>query len=119
MNSADRDLQFHQARKCYRNIQSLIKDQTRVKNRAEKLIYESFPELLGMTKSGSLVKWMIKLLARYPSAQAINRASIKSLVKIKGITVDKAERIRQKAAESVGAPTTLFLEHTSKSYVLT
>jgi transposase len=112
IGSTDYDVEFYQARKFYRHIQAVIKDQTRVKNRLEKLIYESFPELLGMAKGGSITKWIVRLLMKYPSAQKVASAPIKSLIKIQGITKEKAEALKKKAKSTVGVPCSIHMQKT-------
>jgi transposase len=110
LEASQNSIEFYQARKFYRYIQSLIKDQSRVKSRAEKLVYESFPELLGMVKGGSISKWMVNLLTVYPSAQRVAKAQINSLAKIKGISKVRAERLKVKAQQSIAAPSTVYME---------
>lgn len=115
MERTECDLEFYQARKFYRHIQSVIKDQTRVKNRLEKLIYESFPELLGMVQGGSVTKWIVRLLIKYPGAQKVANASVKSLSKIQGITKEKAESLKKKAKDTVGVPSSIHMQKTIRS----
>jgi len=118
MEGSEYDVEFYQARKFYRHIQSVIKDQTRIKNRLEKLIYESFPELLGMVKGGSVSKWIIRLLLKYPGAQKVANAPVKSLSKIQGITKEKAESLKQKAKDTVGVPSSIHMQKTIQSECL-
>ena len=118
MQGNEYDLEFYQARKFYRHIQSVIKDQTRVKNRLEKLIYESFPELLGMMQGGSVAKWTVRLLIKYPGAQKVANASVKSLSKIQGITKEKAASLKKKAKDTVGVPSSTHMQKTIRSECL-
>lgn len=118
MKGSEYDVEFYQARKFYRHIQSVIKDQTRVKNRLEKLIYESFPELLGMVKGGSVSKWIVRLLVKYPGAQKVANAPVKSLSKIQGITKEKAESLKKKAKDTVGVPSSIHMQKTIQSECL-
>jgi transposase len=112
MDQVENEVEFYQARKFYRHIQSLVKDQSRVKGRLEKLVYESFPELLGMIKAGSVSKWMVNLLSQYPSAQRVANAQLKSLAKIRGVSKEKAELLKGKAKSSVGVPCSKLMEKT-------
>ena len=112
VDKPENDVEFFHARKYYRHIQSMIKDQSRAKSRLEKLIYDSFPELLGMVKGGSVSKWIVNLLIQYPSAQKVAKAQVKSLAKIKGIGPEKAELLKRKARTSVGVPSSIFMEKT-------
>jgi transposase len=118
MKGSEYDVEFYQARKFYRHIQSVIKDQTRVKNRLEKLIYDSFPELLGMVKGGTVAKWIVRLLVKYPGAQKVANAPLKSLSKIQGITKEKAESLKQKAKDTVGVPSSIHMQKTIQSECL-
>ena len=81
-------------------IQGLIKQQTMKKNQLEKLLYQIFPELLVYIKD-SIPMWVYRLLERYPDAGAVRRATLKGLRSVKGISMAKAERIKQKAKESI------------------
>lgn len=108
----ENEVEFFHARKYYRHIQSLVKDQTRAKSRLEKLIYEGFPELLEIMKGGSVSKWVVNLLSQYPSAQKVAKAQIKTLAKINGISREKAEILKKRAKSSVGVPSTALMEKT-------
>ena len=85
---------------CFNLVMGLIKQQTVRYNQLEKLVYQSFPELLTFCKNG-IPNWMIRLLKAYPGASAVKRAQVRGLNAIKGITTAKAEKIKMMARESV------------------
>lgn len=85
---------------CFNLVQGLIKQQTARHNQLEKLIYQNFPELLTYCKYG-VPNWMIRLLIAYPGASAVRRAQVRGIDAVKGISKDKAEKIRLLAKESV------------------
>jgi len=86
----------------HKMIQGLIKQRTMKLNQFEKLLYQTFPEMLEYSRN-SQPKWVLKLLEKYPSAEAVKRAKIKGLTSIKGISESKAKDIKQKAINSVAS----------------
>lgn len=86
----------------HKMIQGLIKQRTMKLNQLEKLLYQTFPEMLEYSRN-SQPKWVLKLLEKYPSAEAVKRAKIKGLTSIKGISESKAKDIKQKAINSVAS----------------
>jgi transposase len=85
---------------CYNLILGLIKQQTARLNQLEKLIYQMFPELIIFCKNG-IPNWMLRLLIAYPGVSSIRRAQVRGINAIKGISLAKAEKIKQLAKESV------------------
>jgi transposase len=94
---------------CYNLTLGLIKHQTARYNQLEKLIYQIFPELIIFCKNG-IPNWMIRLLITYPGISAIRRSQIRGIKSIKGISLAKAERIKQMARESISAASDEFQE---------
>jgi len=86
----------------HKMIRGLIKQRTMKLNQFEKLLYQTFPEMLEYSRN-SQPKWVLKLLEKYPSAEAVKRAKIKGLTSIKGISESKAKDIKQKAINSVAS----------------
>ena len=83
-------------------IQSLIKHRTAKLNQLEKLIYSAFPEVLKYVKD-SFPQWVLLLLEKYPSAKAVRNAKISGIVKIRWVSVNKAQEIKKLAKESIGS----------------
>ncbi len=94
---------------CYNLVMGLIKQQTARYNQLEKLIYQIFPELISYCKHG-IPNWMIRLLIAYPGVSAMKRAQVRGIHAIKGISLAKAERIKQLSKESVSASSDEFEE---------
>jgi len=90
-------------------IQNLIKQRTMKKNQLEKLLYQSFPEILSFTKQG-FPDWILNFLKRYPTAEATKRAKLKGITSIKHITLTKAQDIKQKAKNSVASQNGRIME---------
>ncbi|VAX16962.1 hypothetical protein MNBD_IGNAVI01-1394, partial [hydrothermal vent metagenome] len=86
----------------HKMIQGLIKQRTMKLNQLEKLLYQTFPEMLEYSRN-SQPKWLLKLLEKYPSAEAVKRAKTKGITSIKGLSEEKAKIIKQKAINSVAS----------------
>jgi len=93
----------------YNLVMGLIKQQTARFNQLEKLIYQIFPELISDCKHG-IPNWMIRLLIAYPGVSAIKRAQVRGIDAIKGISLSKAQRIKQMARESISSVSDEFQE---------
>ena len=106
-----------EAQQFHKMIMGQIKQQTREKNQLEKIIYKSFPELLGYCKN-SIPNWMLRLLQKYPTAEAVKRATCKGIAGIKGISTQKAATIKEQAENSVasqsGSLTKMMIKQYSK-----
>ena len=83
-------------------IQGLIKQKTMKMNQLEKLLYQTFPEVLKFMKN-STPMWVYKLIKKYPSARAVRQAQVESLVKIKGISLTKATELKSLSSQSVAS----------------
>jgi len=83
-------------------IQSLIKQKTMKTNQLEKLLYQSFPEILTYMKYTTSI-WVYKFLEKYPSAEATKRAKLKGIESIKSISSSKALELKEKARNSISA----------------
>jgi transposase len=109
--------EMYNARKCYKFICLLQKQKNQVSNHLEKVIYENLPELARWCKSG-VPKWMIELLKQYPGKERISKARVTTMAKIKGLTSSKAELIKTKIADGIGATEDQYSSHLIKSLVI-
>ena len=100
-------------RTLHKYIQSLLKQNTRSKNRLEKMLYNTMPELLSL-KGDKYSNWFLKLLIEYPSKSAILKAGIEGLSAIKGIRKGKAIAIFEEVQHSVGGECNKLLSLTIK-----
>jgi len=83
-------------------IKILVKQQTQLKNQLEKHLYIVQPQLL---KYDSRIKpeWFFTLILKYPTAQKLSRASVKSISKIPYISESKADKLKNEAKQSVAS----------------
>lgn len=98
--STFQDEQVMATQNCFNLVKGLIKQQTARYNQIEKLLYQNFPELLTFCKYG-IPNWMIRLLIKYPGVTSIRRAKVASIDGIKGISIIRAEKIKDLAKSSV------------------
>ena len=83
-------------------INSLRKQKTMKTNQLEKLVYQSFPELLRYFRY-SAPKWIYYFLIKYPGAAAVKRGKLSGIASIKHITQQKAINLKDLAKKSVGS----------------
>jgi len=89
-----------------RQRESLVDQMTSIKSDAGRLLSITFPELESI--AGLFTKSMLRLLSRYPSAEAIRKASVTSISKIiipgsyGKNTLETVRRIKEAAETSVG-----------------
>ena len=100
--SIDKSSETSEQQQFHKLIMGKIKQQTMQKNQLEKVLYRTFPELLGYCKN-SYPKWLLKLLVKYPTSSCVKRAKLKGLMNIKGISEKKAGELKAKAANSVAS----------------
>lgn len=102
--SSDEQQVFKERRQHYTYIWMLLKQKTQLNNQLDKLLYQFFSEMLIYCRHGMPV-WLLGLLSRYPSAQAVKKAGCKRIAALPGITIDKANTILAKcrlSQQSVG-----------------
>lgn len=102
---------FANLRTVHKYIQQLIRQQTRTKNRLEKLLYQFLPELLAV-KPEKYSNWFLELLIRYPSKEQILAAGLKGLTSISHLTKEKAIPLLTALRSSVGGTWDLGVELT-------
>jgi len=82
----------------------LTKQSTQLFNQLEPLIYSANPELLAYCKDG-VPRWILKLLARYPTASKLSKAKVVSVARIPYISSARAQELVIKAKNSVASST--------------
>jgi transposase len=91
-------------RKQWGFVKMLTKQSTQLLNQLESLLYSANPEILPYCKEG-VPAWVLKLLAKYPTASNLARAKVKSVAKIPYVSSAKAERVVLNAKKSVASAT--------------
>lgn len=91
--------QFKEGRQHYSYIRMLQKQKVQLSNQLEKLLYQHFGEMLLYCRHG-IPGWMLNMLSRYPCAAVVLKAGPRKLSDIKGISVEKAMALMQKAGQS-------------------
>jgi hypothetical protein len=81
-------------------IRNINKQITQTSNHLEKLVYQTFPELLVYCRHGFPV-WLLNLLQKYPLPSDVIKAGKSRLVKLDFITEEKAAAIISKAKNTV------------------
>ncbi len=90
---------FKAGRQHYTYIRMLQKQKVQLSNQLEKLVYQYFSEMLIYCRHG-IPGWLLRMLSRYSCAAAVTRAGETKLSAIKGISLDKAKALVQKASQS-------------------
>lgn len=90
---------FKEARQTLTFRHMLTKQRVQLNNQLEKLLYQYFSETLVYCRNG-MPNWLLEMLVKYPSAKQVSRASEKMLVRIKGISTNKAQAILRKVQPS-------------------
>lgn len=96
-------------RSLHQNIMMLKKQKSQLISQLKMVLYSAFPEMMRYCKEG-VPKWVLELLIQYPTAAKMARARVKTVAKIKGITVDKAEKLKAKASNSVASRNNVAME---------
>lgn len=89
-------------RKQWGFIQMLTKQKTQLLNQLESVLYTANPDLLIYCKD-SVPEWVLKLLARYPTAQKLSKAKISSVAKVPFISSDRAKELIANAKKSIAS----------------
>ncbi|MBI2775622.1 IS110 family transposase [Candidatus Dependentiae bacterium] len=92
-------IQFQEGRKQYTYVRMLQKQKVQLTNQLEKLLYQYFSEVLVYCRH-RVPGWLLRMLSSYPCAASVVRAGEKKLSSIKGISIDKAKALIQKATLS-------------------
>lgn len=91
-------------RKQWSFIKMLTKQSTQLLNQLEPLLYSANPELLTYCKGG-VPGWVLKLLARYPTASKLAKAKAVSVARIPYISSARAQQLIFDAKKSVASVT--------------
>lgn len=94
------DNKFTMARHVGAWIRNINKQITQTSNHLEKLVYQTFPELLIYCRHG-FPAWLLQLLAKYPLPADVIKAGKARLTRLNNITEDKATALINKAKTSV------------------
>ena len=91
-------------RSLHKHILMLKKQNNQLINELKMVLYSAFPEMMRFCKQG-VPDWASEVLKKYPSAASLAKAKPKTLVKIKSVTMEKAEKLIEKAKNSVASRT--------------
>jgi hypothetical protein len=80
----------------------LTKQNTQFLNQLNTLLYTANPELLSYCQHG-MPDWVLKLLAKYPSAANLKRAHVKTVARIPYVSRQKAQQLIALAKRSVAS----------------
>jgi transposase len=99
---AEQNGHYASFRSLHKHILMLKKQNNQLVNELKMVLYSAFPEMIRHCKSG-VPKWALELLTRYPTATLLAAARVNTIAKIKGVTVDRAEKLKAKAKHSVAS----------------
>jgi transposase len=91
-------------RKQWGFVRMLTKQSTQLLNQLESLLYSANPDIMAFCKDG-VPGWVLKLLAKYPTAANLAKAKIKSVARIPYVSREKAEIVVRNAKKSVASAT--------------
>lgn len=97
------DNQFRVVRHVGAWIKNVNKQINQTGNHLEKVLYQSFPELLVYCRHG-FPDWLLNMLEKYPLAADVIKAGKSKLCKLSFISEQKAGAILTKAKNTVGQP---------------
>jgi transposase len=89
-------------RALYNLLDRVRCQKTEMVNELKQLLYSNFPELERFAKSG-VPTWVLELLIRYQTSAKLRKAKAEQLAKIKGVTLEKAQTLIDKAKASVAS----------------
>jgi len=91
-------------RKQYNLVELFKKQKTQLLNQLSILLYASMPFLLHYCKQG-IPNWVLQLVAKYPSAQKLDRTQLSTLSAIPYISQKRAGTLLNVAKQSIGSAT--------------
>lgn len=95
LQSSQSQRTYKEARKHNSFIRMLKKQRNQLGNQLEKLIYEHLSPLMCYCRNSQPL-WLLALLEKYATAEGIKKAGVSRLIKIKGISKDKATSLVEK-----------------------
>jgi len=90
---------FSDGRQFVTGINMWTKQKVQLSNQLDKLLYGHLSELLIYCRNG-MPGWLLRMLAKYPSAEQLKKAGPARLAKIQGVTQDRAVAVLKKIAQS-------------------
>ena len=99
-----KDDQLAGLRKQWGFIKMLTKQCTQFLNQLNTLLYTASPELLAYCQSG-MPNWMLKLLVKYPTADKLKKARVKTVAKIPYVSAKQAQQLIAEAKRSIASTT--------------
>lgn len=100
----DQQDEFKSMKRLYTAFRMFVKIRTQLLNQMETVLYTANPELVQYRKDNT-PKWLLRLLADYPVADDLAKASIDDLASIPYVSVQRAEEIIAAAQTSVASAT--------------
>jgi len=110
------DTKYSSFRTLQNHLDMVKKQRSQIICELKQLIYICFPEIQQYCKY-SVPNWVLNMLLQYPSVIKLSRAKVEKLIKIKGITNSKAERLIEKAKQSISSRHTYTDEFVIKHMV--
>lgn len=99
-----KDDQLAGLRKQWGFIKMLTKQCTQFLNQLNTLLYTASPELLPYCQTG-MPNWVLKLLVKYPGADKLKKARVKTVAKIPYVSAERAQQLIAEAKRSVASST--------------
>jgi len=96
------DQYYASFRSLHKHILLLKRQKNQLVNELRIVVYSSFPELMSYCKSG-IAPWVLEILINYPSTAALSKVHVSTLCKIKGVTNEKAQKLKDRAKSSVAS----------------
>jgi transposase len=93
---------FHHLREIVQRLEGQGRQSTRLTNQLHNLLARVFPEL-GLLVADFQARWVLQLLAKYPTPQHLRRARLATLAALPFVTEDKAQKIQAAAVTSVAS----------------
>jgi transposase len=84
------------------HIRLAKKQKTQLINELKQILYYCFPELQRYCKQ-SIPTWVLNMLIEYPTPKKLSRAKPEKLARIKGITLEKAQKLILKSKNSIAS----------------
>lgn len=93
---------YAQVRSVWTHLNMQIKQNTELLNHFESLLYSAHPELVQYCKNG-VKEWLLKLVAKYPTASKLSRASVGAISKIPYVSNERAIDLKEQAKQSISS----------------
>lgn len=93
---------LEEAQNLWKFIQTLTKQKVQCCNQLQSHLYKAHPQLIVYCQEG-FSNWLLELVRQYPSAQALSRASVGEVSKIRYVTPRKAAQLIENAKTSVAS----------------